>query len=221
MDARGIEVAISFTQNFLDAASAAITSHRPLLESLREINVKFLVALQEAAKDPTFRDGPDLGGMAPHFKSLCRDTIHRVSRFPFLLIDLGLSEIHPSATPTSLLKRLNEVRDQESSLPLLRTEHIALARSALVLGWHAARTDVGATLLLFGFAPTVAVEMAALALHEVESLAPSCVTPLRLRWKHQPQLWQQILTPAAYSSVDTVRGFVMHAVQLTATTHLK
>jgi hypothetical protein len=90
-----------------------------------------------------------------------------------------------------------------------------------VLGWHAARTDVGATLLLFGFAPSVTVEMAALALHEVEALAPSCVTPLRLRWKHQPLLWQQILTPAAYSSVDTVRGFVMHAVQLTATAHLK
>jgi len=100
-------------------------------------------------------------------------------------------------------------------------EHIALARAALVLGWHAARTDIGATLLLFGFAPSVAVEMAALAMHEVEALAPFCVTPLRIRWNHQPLLWQQILTPAAYSSVDTVRGFVMHAVQLTATTHLK
>ncbi len=209
------------TQDFLDAASAAITSHRPLLESLREINVKFLVALQEAARDPTFRDGPDLGGMGPLFESLDRDTIRRVSRFPFLLMDLGLSEFHPSGCPISLLERSNEVRDQESSFPPLRTEHIALARAALVLGWHAARTDVGATLLLFGFAPSIASEMAALALHEVEALAPSCVTPLRLRWKHQPLLWQQILTPAAYSSVDTVRGFVMHAVQLTATTHLK
>lgn len=214
-------MATSSTQNFLDAASAAITSHRPLLESLWEINVKFLVALQEAAKDPTYRDGPDLGAMGSLFESLDRDTIRRVSRFPFLLMDLGLSEIHQSGTPTSLLKRLDEVRDQEPSLPLIRTEHIALARAALVLGWHAARTDVGATLLLFGFAPIVASEMAALALHEVESLAPSCVTPLRLRWKHQPQLWQQILTSAAYSSVDTVRGFVMHAVQLTATTYLK
>src|SRR5258706_610827 len=147
---------IPSTQNFLDAASAAITSHRPLLESLREINVKFLVALQEAARDPTFRDGPDLGGMGPLFESLDRDTIRRVSRFPFLLMDLGLSEFHPSGCPISLLERSNEVRDQESSFPPLRTEHIALARAALVLGWHAARTDVGATLLLFGFAPSIA-----------------------------------------------------------------
>ena len=211
----------SSTQNFLDAASTAITSHRPLLESLREINVKFLVALQEAAKDPTYRDGPDLGAMRPLFESLDLDTIRRVSRFPFLLMDLGLSKSHPSGIPTSLLKASSAVRDQEPLLPPPRTEHIALARVALVLGWHAARTDIGATLLLFGFAPSVALEIAALALHEVEALAPSCVTPLSLRWKHQPLLWQQILTPAAYSSVDTVRGFVMHAVQLTATTHLK
>ncbi len=214
-------MATSSTQTFLDAASEAITSHRPLLESLREINVNFLVALQRAARDPTYRNGPDLGAMGPLFESLDLETIRRVSQFPFLLMDLGLSDTHQAGSATSHLKPSHGVRDQELSLPPPRVEHIALARVALVLGWHAARTDVGATLLLFGFAPSVAVEMAALALHEVEALAPFCVAPLRLRWKHQPLLWQQILTPAAYSSVDTVRGFVMHAVQLTATTHLK
>jgi len=213
-------VITSSTQVFLDAASAAITSHRPLLESLREINARFLVALRKAARDSTYRDRPNMGAMGPLFESLDLDTIGRVSRFPFLLMDLGLSESHPSGSLALALKAPSGVEDEQPSLPPPRMEHIALARAALVLSWHAARTDIGATLLLFGFAPSMAVDMAALALHEVEALAPSRVTPLCLRWKQHPHLWQQILTPAAYSSVDTVRGFVMHAVQLTATTHL-
>ena len=214
-------MATSSTSIYLDAASAAITSHKPLLESLHEINARFLAALQEAAKDPTYQWGPDLGAIGSLVESLDLDDIRRVSRFPFLLIDLGLSESHSPTNANPHGMASGGVRDREPACSAPRTEHVALARAALMLGWHAARTDIGAALLLFGFAPSVAIDLAALPLHEVEALAPACVTPLRLRWKHQTLLWQQILTPAAYSSVDTVRGFVMHAVQLTATSHLK
>lgn len=99
--------------------------------------------------------------------------------------------------------------------------HVALARSALLVGWHATRSDAGSMLLLFGLAPGVAEELAVFPLQDVESLAPVCVRPLTLRWRHDRRLWKQVLNPNAYKSVDTLRGFVTQAVQLTATHHLR
>lgn len=204
------------TQAFLDAASAAISPQRPLLDSIREINLRFLHAVCEAMKLTTFHSGPELGAAAALFQSLASDAIESASRFPFLLMDLQMSTV---CTVNALLKRYSSVQDVERH-PLW-TMHLSIARSALVVGWHAARTDNTAALLLFNFSPAIAQELATLPLHEIEALAPMCVSPLALRWRANGRLWRELLNPDAYGSVDTVRGFVMHAVQLTATSHLK
>jgi hypothetical protein len=103
----------------------------------------------------------------------------------------------------------------------LCTEHLTIARSALIAAWYAARSDSTAALLLFDLSPEIAQELVTLPLHGVEALAPACVSPLTLRWRANVGLWRQLLNAEACESVDIVRGFVMHAIQLTATSHVK
>jgi hypothetical protein len=213
-------VALS-AQEVLEAASAAITPQKALLDSLREINLRFLLALLDAVNAPDYGHRPTLGTIAPLFESLSWDSAARASQFPFLLMDLGLSEASARSNVHALLQQHSQVREQELPASPARHSHLALARAALVLAWHTARTDVGATLILFGLAPANAADMSSLALHELDTLAPHCVTPLCPRWAQSPLLWQHLLAPEGYKSVDTVRGFVMHAFQLTARSHLK
>lgn len=208
-----------FNQQYLDAASAAITPQRPLLESLREINQRLLYTLRDAARAQRYRANPDLGSVAPLFESLSSEAIEQAARFPFLLMDLGLSGAGPCGLPEALATPHNAIGDGGADAHW--QVHVALARSALVVAWHATQTDSGAALLLFGISPQVAEALSALPLHTLESLAPACVSPLTLRWRRDRRLWRQLLNPAAYDSVDTVRGFVMQAVQLTATPHLR
>jgi hypothetical protein len=203
-------------QDLLDAASAAITQQRPLLDSIREINLRFLLSVRAALEQPSYCSGPDLGAAAPLFGSLDPEDLDGVSHFPFLLMDLGMSA---AESIFSVVKRYGSVQDM--SLHPQRAAHLALARTALVAGWYAARTDQLGALLLFGFSQSILPQLASMPLHEIEALAPTCVSPLTLRWRTNPSLWDELLNPRAYTSVDTVRGFVMHAVQLTATTHLK
>ncbi len=213
-------VALS-AQELLEAASAAITPQKPLLDSLREINLKFLLALLDAVNAPDYGLRPASGTIAPFFESLSWDSAVRASQFPFLLMDLGLSEASTRCNVRALLQQHSQVREQELSASPARNNHIALARAALTLAWHTARTDICAALILFGFAPSIAADLSSLALHELDTLAPHCVTPLFPRWAQSPLLWQQLLAPEGYKSVDTVRSFVMHAFQLTARSHLK
>jgi hypothetical protein len=204
------------TQAYLEAASAAITSQRPLLESMREINLRFLQAARKAVDLGAYHSGPELGLAAPLFQSPAVEAFEGASRFPFLLMDLGMAT---ASTVNELLKRYGRIQDKDTH-PLY-AEHLALARSALVVAWHAARTDCTGALLLFDLSPAIAQELATLALHDVEALAPMCVSPLTLRWRANAGLWRQLLNAEACESVDIVRGFVMHAVQLTATSHVK
>lgn len=203
-------------QAYLDAACAALSPQRPLLDSIRDINMRFLKAVGKAATAETYETAPDLGAAAPLFQSLTPAAIESASRFPFLLLDLGMAT---AGSLSTLAKRSPGVRDIER--PFARPDYQAIARSALVVSWLAARTDNTAALLLFDLSPEIAQELSTLPLHDVEALALPCASPLTLRWRSNASLWQELLNPDAFDSVDVVRGFVMHAVQLTATTHLK
>lgn len=204
------------TDDLLDTASAAITQQRPLLESLRAINLRFLRLVQSALTTTHYGAALDLGDIAPLFRSRDPVDLEGISHFPFLLMDLRLA----STDTLSALKRRHEAVQDAIRQPA-HEPHIALARTALVAGWYAARTEPYGGQLLFGFTPAIVPLMAALPLHEVEALAPLCASPLTIRWRTNPSLWDELLYPGAHKSVDTVRRFVMHAAQLAATHHLK
>ncbi|MCC7464521.1 MAG: hypothetical protein IT480_18910 [Gammaproteobacteria bacterium] len=207
-------------QEMLETASVAITPQRALLESLREINLRFLAAVLNAAQSPNYANAPALGDLTPVFQSLHWDSAARAARFPFLLMDLGLSEATPDCNVPALLRQHSRVRDRESPESSTPSSHLAVAQAALVLAWHTARTDLEACLVLFGLAPSITADIATLALHELELMAPYCAMMLRPRWRESPLLWQELLSPTGHKSVESVRGFVMHAFQLTARSHL-
>lgn len=200
----------------LDTNSVAITQQGPLLESIREINLRFLLSVHAALEAGLYESRPELGVAHSYLKSLAPKDFGRISQFPFLMMDLGMSE---DDGVDAVLKRYESVKDKHHHPH--RETHLAIARSALIAGWHAARTDPIGAYLLFGVSKPIIPKLAALPLHEIEALAPVCVSPMTLRWRTNPSLWDELLNPRAYTSVDTVRGFVMHAVQLAATTHLK
>lgn len=208
------------TKYLLEMATVAVTSEHSLVESIHEVNARFLLAARDAARDGRYNSLIDFGTVRVHFANADMDSLMQASRMPFLLMDLGvLDSALANISQRTVPARVNTMI-QEEPRPS-RMEHESLARSTLAFGWHAARTDLGAALLLLGMAPRVARDIAALPYSRVEELAPVCATPLTVRWNRNPQLWSQLLTPSAYGSVESVRGFVMHAVQLTAASHLK
>ena len=200
----------------LEAAGAAITPEKALLDSLREINLRFLLALMDAGNAGDYESRPDLGAAGPAFKALNPESATRASRFPFLMMDLGLSEADAACSLHSVLQKQSTVRDQDPLANTMWHHRSAIARAALMLAWHSVRVDVGTALILFGLSPGNATELSSLALHETEPLTSYCATPLRVRWHQSRYLWQQLLMPTSHTSLESVRAFVMHVFRLSA-----
>ena len=200
----------------LEAAGAAITPEKALLDSLREINLRFLLALMDAAHSGDYENRTDLGAASSAFKALNPESAARASRFPFLMMDLGLSEADAACSLHSVLQKQSTVRDRGLLTNTAWHHRSAIARTALMLAWHSVRVDVGTALILFGLSPRNATELSLLALHEIEPLASYCATPLRVRWHQSRYLWQQLLTPTSHTSLENVRAFVMHVFRLSA-----
>ena len=97
----------------LEAAGAAITPEKALLDSLREINLRFLLALMDAVNSGDYENRPDLGAAGPAFHALNPESAARASRFPFLMMDLGLSEVDAACSLHSVLHKQSSVRDKD------------------------------------------------------------------------------------------------------------
>jgi hypothetical protein len=60
-----------------------------------------------------------------------------------------------------------------------------------------------------------------MTLHELEGVALMDPTSIRPRWNNSPALWMQLLQRPQTSHLNVARDFVVHALQLTASAHLR
>jgi len=114
------------------------------------------------------------------------------SRIPLLLFDLHFQD---DAWWTRQAQwqapSLNEVLSahSEPGNPVL----LGLARSALVLAWHTARTDRDAARVMLGLSPAVANVVTQLHLQNIDALAARHHSEMTPRWPCDKALWKFLL----------------------------
>jgi hypothetical protein len=89
-----------------------------------------------------------------------------------------------------------------------------------MLAWHTVRTDTEASVVLLGITPAVARQLRTLRLQEIDRIAEQHCRKVRPRWEDRPSVWRQLLMCARSTEVETAHDFVLHALQLTASTAL-
>jgi hypothetical protein len=198
---------------------STLLGQEALLESLRTINLEFLTLMSELAQASTYHSHDVLGNLSPFFRDLTPQSAAHAARFPFLLLDLHFSE--PSWWNSEDMSRRSSVKDACKVPKAISAGATPIARSALILAWHAVRTERDASLVLLGLSSTSADALETMTLHELEGVALMEPTSIRPRWNNSPALWMQLLQRPQTSHLNVARDFVVHALQLTASAHLR
>ena len=89
-----------------------------------------------------------------------------------------------------------------------------------MLAWHTVRTDAETSVVLLGIAPAVARLLRSLRLQDIDRIAELHFRRVRPRWEDRPGVWRQLLICAKSTEVEIAHDFVLHALQLTASTAL-
>lgn len=116
----------------------------------------------------------------------------RLSRFPFVLIDLRFGDVawwHTAAGSGA------NARDHfTGAAPATRWDGLSL--ETLMFGWQAAREDRSVASMLFAMPRPVADYIATLTMQQVRMLAVESAQYLRVRWDNDPRLWRELLIAA-------------------------
>lgn len=190
-----------------------------LLESLRTTNLDFLTLMSGLARSSSYTSFDLLGKLAPLFRELTPESAAQAARFPFLLLDLHFTEA--AWWRSGALRQRMSARDGCRFPKDLSAAATSVAHSALILAWHAVRTERDASLVLIGLSGATADALASMPLRELESVALQDFTSIQPRWSNSPSLWTQLLLRPHAAHLNIAREFVVHALQLTASTHVR
>jgi hypothetical protein len=97
--------------------------------------------------------------------------------------------------------------------PFPRPRALKLARSALMLVWHLARSDRDSSLVVLGLSAPVIDIVGALQPQQIDRIAERHCAFLRPRWEDRPSVWRRLLCGAA--TQEAARTFTLRALQLT------
>jgi hypothetical protein len=187
-------------------------SPREVRAPLADINASFLELLVDMARSDS-RGGSDfLSELREPLSRLAEPVKLLAARIPFLLLDVEFrNHAWWKACATNPAKAFPPPPTWTTALPRLNS--LKLARPALVLAWHLARTDRESCLIAMGMSAAVIDVVRLLQLQQIEAIAEQQCTRLRPRWEDRPALWRQLLATAATGQPKT-RDFVLHALQM-------
>ena len=174
--------------------------------------------LVEAARTSQASDEPFVHQLLSFIKTLDAATLATASRFPFLLVDFEFRD-------PDWWKQVADGNDSAANeaawlSPFPRAAATTLSRATLMLAWHTVRTDAQAAVVLLGITPAVARQLRSLRLQDIDRIAEQHCRKIRPRWKDRPSVLRQLLMCAKSTEVETAHDFVLHALQLTASTAL-
>jgi len=184
------------------------------LSLICEINEQCLHLLVDMAHHDDLHAEAFLNDLLSMVSSLDSASLTCAARFPFLLVDFRLRDLH---WWQHVIASPNKPWKESAWLTVLpRATAIKLSRETLMLIWHTVRTDLEAAVVLLGLTPEVADTIAALRLRDLDRIAERQFRQLRPRWEDRPAVWRQLFTCARSTEVDAAHAFVLHALQLTA-----
>lgn len=188
------------------------------LAPICDINEQCLRMLVEAARTSQSADESFVRQLLLLIETLDTPTLATAARFPFLLVDFGFRDTEWWNALTS--GNDSAANDVAWLTPFPRAAATTLTRATLMLAWHTVRTDTEASVVLLGIAPAVARVLRSLRLQDIDRIAEQHYRRVRPRWEDRPNVWRQLLTCAKSTEVETAHDFVLHALQLTASTAL-
>jgi len=184
------------------------------LRPVREINEELIDRLCLAAAGPGAGEDPAslLAVVRAEFLNAPAAARRRAASCPYLLLDAGFGEPERWPSPAGV---------RETAPPLARGPAaidcgVELARRALLLGWHLARSNRLAARVALGMSVACAQRIGAMRLGELEALAEADPGRVRLRWEGHVGLWRDLLRAALAGQPATLAGLQMRGLQLLA-----
>ena len=180
---------------------------------LRAINESFLELLIDMAHLPGEPCSDFISTLRTQIGSLTQAPRAIALRTPVLLVDIEFR--NPiwwkavAATPSRL-----HAPTSVWLAPPPRARAVKLARAALTLAWHLARTDLESSLVLMGLTAPVIEIVGALQPQQLDRIAELQSAHLRPRWEDGPSVWRQLLLGASIDSHQS-RAFALRTLQLT------
>lgn len=188
-----------------------------VLGPVREINEQVVDMLCEAAAAAGDGSAGLLAVVRGEFLQAPAAARRRLASCPYLLLDAGFGESARWARPPG-------VRDAPlagAAEPAGVDCGVGLARRALVLGWHLARSNRLAARVALGMTPACAELVGGLRLRDLEAFAETDRGCVRLRWESRPELWRPLLRAALVERPATLAGLQMRGLQLLAAEDLR
>ena len=188
------------------------------LAPICDINEQCLQMLVEAARTSQSSSEPFVRQLLSLIETLDAATLATAARFPFLLVDFGFRD---SEWWNAIAGGNDSAANDVVWLsPFPRATTTKLSRAILMLAWHTVRTDAETSVVLLGIAPAVARLLRSLRLQDIDRIAEQHFRRVRPRWEDRPGVWRQLLICAKSTEVEIAHDFVLHALQLTASTAL-
>jgi hypothetical protein len=193
------------------AAALAGVWDAAVLSPVREINEQLIDALCAAAAG-TVDAGGLLAVVRLEFLHASAAARRRLADCPYLLLDAGFGD----ATRWPLAAGVRDAPPMAAGRPPQIDCGVPLARRALVLGWHLARSNRLAARVALGMTPACADLVGRLRLQDLEALAETEPGRVRVRWEDRAELWGPLLRAARLERAATLASLQMRGLQLLA-----
>lgn len=183
-----------------------------VLGPVREINEQVVDLLCEAAAAAGEGCAGLLGVARGEFLPAPAAARRRLADCPYLLLDAGFGGCARWSRPEGV----RDAPAATAAAPPVIDCGVSLARRALLLGWHLARSNRLAARVALGMTPACAELVGALRLRDLEALAEADSGCVRLRWESRPELWRPLLRAALAERPAALAGLQMRGLQLLA-----
>lgn len=180
------------------------------LGPVREINEQVIELLCELATGGGAGALPAL--VRQEFRSATPAARRRLADCPYLLVDAGFA--HPERWLAAAT-----VHDRPVAAPpgtAMVDCGVRLARRALLVGWHLARSNRLAARVALGMTSECAERIALLRLGDLDAIAEGQHGWVRLRWEERMDLWQPLLRAALLEGQERLAALHMRGLQLLA-----
>lgn len=184
------------------------------IDALRLINTQTIDTFIDLARD----SGPlpvslrALRTWRTELLALDQPARQRAAALPHLLVDLHFRDAAWWRDARSLASRRMTRHEAPQIAP--PKSIVSLARAALMLAWHAVRSESRHATILLGIANPVAHELATLSPAEVIRIAERYAYALTPRWADRAFMWQQFLEAAGTEDRGAMGQVQMRALQL-------
>jgi len=164
------------------------------LELVCQFNERVLTLLKEAGAQP--------------WSQLSAESIRRAARFPFVIVDVMLTDEPWWRAIMASLK----VPARNASLSLWPAEVAQkLTGEVVVFAFHTARWDRSVARLVLGMAPGVVEVVRALTPQQLDEIPRRYCGALRLRWQEDREFWARLIAAAQDGDGEALADIHLHA----------